>query len=152
MRGFAKYVAVAIVVCAGTILAARVNAAETLTLEEATDRALRTAPAVESALAQGDLGEARVNEARAPLYPNLAANAEYNQAPGYDQVISNRGLTLAQLELGYTAYDGGRRSDQTRSERYQAEAAALGVNTARAQIVFDVSVAYFDLMRQRKSE
>jgi outer membrane protein TolC len=152
MRGLAKYVAVAIVLCAGTILGARVHAAETLTLEEATDRALRTAPALESAVAQGDLGDARVNEARAPLYPNLAANAEYNQAPGYDQVISNRGLTLAQLELGYTAYDGGRRSDQVRSARYQAEAAALGVNTARAQIVFDVAVAYFDLMRQQESE
>jgi outer membrane protein TolC len=152
MRGLAKYVALAIVLCAGTILGARVHAAETLTLEEATDRALRTAPALESAVAQGDLGDARVNEARAPLYPNLAANAEYNQAPGYDQVISNRGLTLAQLELGYTAYDGGRRSDQVRSARYQAEAAALGVNTARAQIVFDVAVAYFDLMRQRESE
>jgi outer membrane protein TolC len=152
MRGLAKHVAVAMVVCCAAIFASRVNAAETLTLEEATDRALRIAPGVESAIAQGDLNDARVDEARAPLYPNIEANGEYNQAPGYDQTISNRGLTLAQLSLSYTAYDGGRRASQMRSMRYQAEAAQLGIKAARAQIVFDVSVAYYDLVRQRETE
>jgi len=150
MRRFRDCIAAAAILCAGAILSATANAAEPLTLADAIDRALRTAPAIDAAAAQSDLGAARVAEARAPFYPDIEAGAEYNQAPGYDTVITNRGLTLAQLMLGYTVYDGGRRTDQARAAQYAAEAAALGVDAARAQIVFDVSVAYFDLMRQRE--
>lgn len=149
MRRFRDFIAAAAFLCAGALLASTAHAAETLTLADAIDRALRIAPALDAATAQSDLSSARVAEARAPLYPSIQAGAEYNQAPGYDQIITNRGLTLAQLMLDYTVYDGGRRSDQARAARYAAQAAALGVDTARAQIVFDVSVAYFDLMRQR---
>jgi len=136
--------------CVAALLAATANAGEPLTLPDAIERALRTAPTIDAAAAQSDLGNARMAEARAPLYPNIEAGAEYNQAPGYDQIITNRGLTFAQLMLGYTVYDGGRRTDQARAAQYAAEAATLGVDAARAQIVFDVSVAYFDLMRQRE--
>ena len=152
MPGFRHYIAVAAVFFAVVIVPRTARAVDTLSLADTIDRALRTAPALEAATAQSDLGVARVGEARAPLYPSIEAGAEYNQAPGYDQVISNRGLSLAQLMLGYTVYDGGRRADQERSARYAAEAATLGVAAEQAQIVFDASVAYFDLMRQRKSE
>jgi outer membrane protein TolC len=124
-------------------------AADTLTLDEAIGRALRVAPALEAASAQSDLSGARVNEARAPLHPSIAAGAGYIQAPGYDKVITNPGQTTSLL-LDYTAYDGGRRDSRLRATRYAAEAAALGVNAARAQIVFvDTTVAYFDLTRGR---
>src|SRR5207245_3263138 len=98
------------------------------------------------------LNEARISEARAPLYPAIEGNGEYFQAPGYDQTVSNGGLTLTQLALGYIAYDGGRRSDQVRAARYSAQAAAFGVEAARALIVFDATVAYFDLVRTRAIE
>jgi outer membrane protein len=127
-------------------------AAKSITLDEAIGRALQVAPAIDSAIAQTDLSGARVEEAWAPFYPWIAANGEYNQAPGYDKTISNGGLTLAQLALTYTAFDGGRRQAQLRSARYAAQAAAFGIRAAQAQIVFDATVAYFDLLRERETE
>lgn len=92
-----------------------------------------------------------MNEARAPLLPSLIAQGEYFQAPGYSPTITNIGLTRAQLMLDYTVFDGGRRMALLRSARYAAQAADLGVTAASAQIAFDTTVAYFDLLRERQS-
>jgi outer membrane protein TolC len=127
-------------------------AATAITLDEAITRALKVAPSLESAAAQSDLGRARIEEARAPLFPSVSANSEYNQPSGYDKTISNGGLTQAQVALAYTAFDGGRRSAQLRAARYAAQAATLGVRAAQAQVVFDTTVAYFDLLRESESQ
>src|SRR5438876_6544726 len=127
-------------------------AAKSITLDEAIARALQVAPSIDSAIAQTDLSGGRVEEAWAPFYPWISANGEYTQAPGYDKTISNGGLTQAQLALTYTAFDGGRRQAQLRSARYAAQAAAFGIRAAQAQIVFDVTVGYFDLLRERETE
>jgi outer membrane protein len=120
-----------------------------MTLEQAIGRALEVAPTIENAAANSDLNRARVDEANAPLYPSVFGAGDYTQSPGYDNTITNRGQTLGQLVFEYTAFDGGRRSAQVRAARYAAEAAMLGVSAAQAQIVFDTSVAYFDLLRAR---
>ncbi|MGH7813678.1 MAG: TolC family protein [Candidatus Binataceae bacterium] len=127
-------------------LAANCSAA-TITLPEAIARALRYAPAVEAANAAGELSRAHADEDRAALFPTASAGAEYYQAPGYSQVITNRGLSAAMLSLDYTAWDWGRRAAQLRAAQYVSEAAQLGVTAARAQIVFDTASAYFDLAR-----
>jgi outer membrane protein TolC len=145
-RGFAPFIALA---CAFLLRSIGAIAADPLTLKEAISRALSYAPAAAIAAAQSDFSDAKVREARAPLYPTIAANGEYNQAPGYSPTISNRGLTLAQLGLDYTAFDGGRRSAQLSAARYTADAAKLGLDVTRAQIVFATTVAYFDLLRAR---
>ena len=121
-----------------------------LSLSEAISRALAYAPAAAAAKAQSDLTDAQADEARAPLFPSVSANGEYNQAPGYDQTISNRGLTLAQLGLDYTIFDDGRRAAHLSAARYAAAASRLGVDIARAQIVFATTVAYYDLLRARE--
>ncbi|MGH7836573.1 MAG: TolC family protein, partial [Candidatus Binataceae bacterium] len=144
----------AVIASAVFATAAVASAAETrsdapLTLNAAINRALAYAPAADVAIAQADFSDAKVNEARAPLFPNVALNGEYNQAPGYSQIITNRGMTLAQLALDYTVFDGGRRSADLRAARYSAQATRLGVNAARSQIVFATTVAYFDLQRAR---
>jgi adhesin transport system outer membrane protein len=123
--------------------------ADPLTLKEAISRAVSYAPAAEIARAQTDLSDAKVREARAPFFPTIIGSGEYNQAPGYDQVITNRGLTLAQLGLDYTAFDGGRRDARLKASRYTADAARLGLDATRVQIIFATTVAYFDLLRQR---
>jgi outer membrane protein TolC len=134
------------------LVAIPVRGGETVTLDQAIGRALEVAPTLANAAANSDLNRARVDEARAPLYPNISGAGDYMQSPGYDQIITNRGQTLAQLVLAYTAYDGGLRSDQVRAARYAAEAAMLGLAAVRAQIVFDTTVAYFDLVRARGQE
>ena len=99
----------------GTITLVATHAfATSLNLEDAIGRALAFAPAAAAAAAQSDLYSARLDESRASMFPTIAADGEYNQTPGYDSVVTNRGLTLAQLGLSYTVFDGGRRGAQLR--------------------------------------
>jgi len=143
---------IAIALVATFLVAKPAAAAEAITLDEAIERALEVMPALANAAANSDFSRAKINEARAPLYPTISGAGQYTQMPGYDQKITNRGMTLAQLVSDYTIFDGGRRNDQVRAARYAAEAAMLGVAAVRAQIVFDTSVAYFDLQRTREQE
>src|SRR6266851_5272801 len=152
MRRLLRCIPIAAAICTITLTAAPARCGETITLDQAIGRALEVAPSLANAAANGDLNRARVDEARAPLYPSVFGAADYTQSPGYDQIITNRGQTLAQLVFEYTAYDGGRRNAQVRAARYVAEAAMLGVAAVQAQIVFDTSVVYFDLLRARGQE
>lgn len=152
MRRLHRCIAIATALFATALIAMPARGGETITLDQAIGRALELAPMLANAAANSDLNRARVDEARAPLYPNLSGAAEYTQTPGYDQKVTNRGMTLGQLVVNYTAFDGGRRNDQVRAARYAAEAAMLGVAAVRAQIVFDTTVAYFDLLRAREQE
>jgi outer membrane protein TolC len=140
-------------VLAAAILSwASVASAATITLSDAIDRALHLAPSVDVAAAASDMSVAHVREQRAPLFPTVGAGAEYYQAPGYDEVVTNRGLSTGLLTLDYTAWDWGRRQARLRAAEYVSEASRLGVAAARAQIVFDTSVAYFDLLRARGAQ
>ena len=123
--------------------------AATITLSDAIDRALHLAPSVDLAAAASDMTVAQVHEQRAPLFPTVAAGGEYYQAPGYNEVVTNRGLSAGMVTLDYTAWDWGRRQARLRAAQYVNEASRLGVAAARAQIVFDTSIAYFDLLRAR---
>jgi len=123
-----------------------------LTLDDAIRRALAFAPSVSMAAADSDVSKGRAREQRAPLYPTLMAGTEYYQAPGYNTTVTNRGLSTALVALNYTAWDWGRREAQYRAARYVSEAAQYGIAAARAQIVFDTSAAYYDLMHARSLE
>jgi outer membrane protein TolC len=152
MRRLLRCVPIVAAISAITMIVASARCDETITLAQAIGRALEVAPALANAAANSDLNRARIDEARAPLYPSLSGAGDYMQAPGYDRTITNGGQTLAQLVVGYTAFDGGRRDAKSRAARYAAEAATLGVVAVRAQIVFDTTVAYFDLIRARGEE
>jgi outer membrane protein len=125
---------------------------QAITLDEAIARALKLAPSLESAAAQSDLNQTRIGEARAPFFPSISSSDEYYQPSGYDKTVSNGGLTQLQLAATYTAFDGGRREALLRAARYAAQAAALGIKAAQAQVVFDTSVAYFDLLRRNETQ
>jgi outer membrane protein TolC len=126
--------------------------ADTLTLDQAIQRALAFAPTIASASAQSDLSAAMVREARGPLYPSLSVGSEYMQGPGYSVAVTNGGLSDAMVSLNYTAFDFGRRLAAERAALYQSEADSFGVRAARAQIIFDVTVAYYDLVRAQEIE
>jgi outer membrane protein len=151
-RGWPTLAAFSIALLAAAVWRHDAMAAKAITLDEAIARALQVAPSLESAAAQSDLGRARIEEARAPLFPSVSGNGEYQQPSGYDKTISNGGLTQAQLALTYTAFDGGKRSAELRAARYAALAAALGIRAAQAQVVYDTAVAYFDLLRESESQ
>ena len=142
----------AAVLAAVTAIWASVAGAATLTLPDAIDRALRYAPSVDVATATSEMSVGHVREQRAPLFPTLASGVEYYQGPGYNPVITNKGLSAALVTLDYTAWDWGRRQARLRAAEYVLEASRLGVAAARAQIVFDTTVAYFDLLRAREAQ
>ncbi|HTR62465.1 MAG TPA: TolC family protein [Candidatus Binataceae bacterium] len=123
-----------------------------LTLSEAIDRAIAFAPSVSMAAADSDVSGARARETRAPLYPALSAGSEYYQAPGYNTTVTNRGVSAGLVALNYTMWDWGRREASYRAARYVSEAAQFGIAAARAQIAFDASLSYYDLMHARASE
>ncbi len=127
-----------------------VSATNRLTLNEAISRAIAFAPSVAAAAAASDLGRAALGEARAPLYPSIDTGLVYYRTTGYSTAITNDGETAAQATLNYTAYDFGRRLAVMRAARYAAEAARLGLTASQNQIVFDTSVAYFDLVRTQR--
>jgi outer membrane protein TolC len=129
-----------------------IASAASITLSDAIDRALHVAPSVDVAAAASDMTVAHVREQRAPLSPTVGVGGEYYQAPGYDEVVTNRGLSAGMLTLDYTAWDWGRRQARLRAAEYVNEASRLGVAAARAQIVFDTSIAYFDLLRARGAQ
>ncbi len=141
-------VLVVVALCAAGLPA---NAAE-LTLAEVVSRALAVAPRVALASANSDIASAQVGEALAPLLPSVSAGSEYYQAPGYNQIITNGGLSSLQLVASYTAYDFGQRLNRWRAARYWQQASTLGVRAARQQIIFDATLAYYDLLRRRAQE
>ncbi len=147
MDRYSKVTAAILMVLVAFISPTASNCAEPITLTQAITRALKYAPSVGSAVANLDLNTGKVTEAGAAFYPDISGAGEYNQAPGYDPRITNRGLTLAQLQGTYTVYDGGRREALVRAARYAQQAAHFGIQAAQAQIVFDTTVAYFDLLR-----
>jgi outer membrane protein len=125
---------------------------ETLGLQECIARALARAPLIERAAATGDLGEARLSEARAALIPTLRSEIQYQQSPGYDTVFTHRGRSTGQLMADYIIYDGGRRLAQERAAQYAAQADAAGVTAARNQVILDTSVAFFELAHAHSAE
>ena len=150
MRGHWCFALAAILALLGVCV--RPAGAAPLTLAEVVDRALAYAPSVSMATADSDASEARMREQRAPLYPALTADTEYYQAPGYNTVVTNRGLSAGLITLNYTMWDWGRREAQYRAARYLKDVAQFGVAAARAQIAFEARVAYYDLQHQRDAE
>jgi outer membrane protein TolC len=125
---------------------------ETLGLQECIARALARAPLIERAAATGDLGEARLSEARAALIPTLRSEVQYQQSPGYDTVFTHRGRFTGQLMADYIVYDGGRRLARERAAQYAAQADVAGISAARNQVILDTSVAFFELAHAHSAE
>ena len=125
---------------------------DALDLQECIARALARAPLVERATATGDLGEARLTEARAALMPTLRGEVQHQQSPGYDTVFTHRARSTGQLIADYVVYDGGRRLARERAAQYAAQADATGITAAHNQVILDTSVAFFELAHARMAE
>ena len=122
---------------------------ETLTLDQAIQRALAFAPTVASANAQSDLSDALVREARAPLDPSLSAGSEYMQAPGYSKTIT----TAASPTRCSTSITPPMISAAAR--RWYARPSIRARPTAMACVprrpkIFATTVAYYDLLQSQE--
>ena len=145
------------------LLALQVAAQDTsrLTLAAAVRRALDSHPSVAAARAGRDAAEASVGQARAPLYPRIAATLNANQYKIPNLVYPLSGLdlrnpplfnsTLSQgaVSLGWTLFDFGGRTSQVRLARAQELRAEAALDATAAALVARVADAYLGVLTTR---
>lgn len=130
-----------------------------LTLDEAVRRGLETSHRIAEVVARGDAAEAVVGERRASTLPQIAAQAGYtrtNHVETFGILLPNNQLRViypdipdnyrTRLDLQWPIYTGGRLDALERAARIEATASADDVTTAREDLTFEVTRAYWALV------
>ena len=145
---------------------APLESSRTITLAQAERAALAQQPQVVSAHAQSVAAEARANEARSPLLPQVVGTAEYlretgNFAPRPGAVPTGSGtapstsLTTSYnfWQFGVSAnqliYDFGQTWGKWRAAEATADAQSASENALKLQTLFNVRRAYFNARAQK---
>ena len=140
-----------------------------LTLEQVLELAESRSESIASARAGVRRAEGEQIRARSGLYPQLSANASYDRSlasefegvfdggafgggegepgagTGFEDLPFGRENTWRlSLSLNQNLFDFGRIAAQTAMAGAGRDTAQLGVTTARAQLLFDVTQAYYD--------
>jgi outer membrane protein TolC len=137
-----------------------------LTLEQVLALAEKRSETIAISRAGVQRAEGERTRARSGLYPQLAASASYDRAlasefeglfdtgdlgggeddgDGFEDLPFGRENTWRiSLSLSQNLYTGGRQTAQNRIAEAGRDAASLGVSTSRAQLLFDVTQAYYD--------
>ena len=136
-----------------------------LTLEQVLTLAEKRSESIAISRAGVQRAEGERTRARSGLYPQLSASASYDRALAsefegiFDSTDFGSGEEGGSFEdlpfgrentwrisfaLSQNVYTGGRQSAQNRIAEAGREAASLGVSTSRAQLLFDVTQAYYD--------
>lgn len=125
-----------------------------LDLERAVQTALDVQPSVLAARRAEEAAEARVGEAEAAYYPQLAASAstEYRNreavSGGQPSGSEEHRFKSAGFRLSWLMFDFGRTSALARQAADQWLAAQADSKSAEVDAVFGVRTAYFTLVRQ----
>ena len=94
--------------------------------------ALARAPSTQAAAADLDAAQARVRAARAAYWPRLLGQAQYGHAEGYDEAITNGGVTALGVAVEAPLLDGGLRAAELAAARARVTSArALAQPTRR---------------------
>jgi outer membrane protein len=132
-----------------------------LSLADAVRRALGSQPSVAAARENLAAASAAIGEARAPLFPRLAANFAATQYKIGNLVYPLSGLSLtnpplfnstlsqASLSLGYTLFDFGGRTSQLRLAQAQERKADAALDAASAALISRVANAYLRVLTTR---
>lgn len=167
-----RLAAVAVVCLCATAGALQVEAQSTddvpagpLTLEQVLALAEKRSETIAIARAGVQRADGERTRARSGLYPQLSASASYDRALAsefegiFDSTDFGGGEEDGTFEdlpfgrentwrisfaLSQNLYTGGRQTAQNRMAEAGREAASLGVSTSRAQLLFDVTQAYYD--------
>lgn len=135
-----------------------------LTLEQVLVLAEKRSETIAIARAGVQRAEGERTRARSSLYPQLSASASYDRALSSefegifdstdfggeedgtfeDLPFGRENTWRISFALSQNLYTGGRQTAQNRIAEAGREAASLGVSTSRAQLLFDVTQAYYD--------
>jgi outer membrane protein len=133
-----------------------------VTLDWCVATALASHPDITVARSAADAQMARVGQARAAYYPQLAAHAGYwrdNAIELHDySATTSRSSTIkdgddynASVSLGIVLLDFGRRSGTVAASELQLEAARLDVEATLADLELAVRMAFFDTLKLRRA-
>jgi outer membrane protein TolC len=136
--------------------AAPVVAGRALTLPEVIDIAMRTQPTIQSRLYDYAAARFRVDQAFAPLLPQLSASASlarsrvsassFTTAVSGAAIDTNRSTTSARLSLSQLLFDFGKNLAATDVAKRLAEVAKEDIEVQRDLITLAVKEAYFNLL------
>src|SRR5262249_31045093 len=126
-----------------TLLPSVAARSDTITVDECVRSALARSPAAQAAALEADAAAARLRAARATYAPQLSAEGAYGRAEGFDEVVTNGGVTAALLAVEVTLLDGGLRDAQLTAARARLRSAAALSQQRRADVTLAVRTAYF---------
>ena len=144
-------VALGLSMLAGTAIAAPPEQGTALTLTEAQEIALRNHPLIRGAASNVEAAEQAVLIARAPLYPQVSLSAVQTVASSGSRIAAISGLTdptviergSAGVAVSQLLSDFGKTESEEAASRSEAEATISQGRLTAAQIVLNVSQAYY---------
>lgn len=131
------------------LLLATAAAAQPLSMEECVRLALARAPSGQVAAAELEAAQARVRAARAAYWPKLSGLAQYGHAGGYDQAITNGGVTALGVAVDTPLLDGGLRAAELAAARARVRSARAQARQRQADVAFAVRSTYAAALAER---
>lgn len=122
---------------------------ETLTVDECVRLALARSPAARAAVFEVEAAAARVRGAHAAYAPRVLAQGDYGRSEGFNETVTNGGLTDALMTLEVTLLDGGLRDAQLAAARARLRSASALEQQRRADVVLAVRSGYFAALAAR---
>jgi outer membrane protein TolC len=137
-----RFVAGAWFLSIGCLLPAVPAAGATLTVDECVRLALARSPATRAATLGVDAATARLRAARAAYAPRVFGETQYGRAEGFEEAITNGGITEALLTFQSTLLDGGLRDAQFAAARARLRSASAKQQQSQADVALAVRTAY----------
>jgi len=134
-----------------TVLLGQTAYAEPITISDCIRLALARAPAARAAVFEVDAATAGVRAAQAAYAPRLLAEGQYGRSEGFDETVTNGGVTSALLTIEATLLDGGLRDAQFAAARARLRSANAIAQQRRADVALAVRAAYFTALAARTS-
>jgi outer membrane protein TolC len=125
------------------LLGVELALAQTRTVDECVRLAVTHSPATRAAARNVEAATARLRAARAAYSPRLRGEAQYGRAEGFDEAITNGGVTAALLTVETTLFDGGLRDAQFAATRARLRGANAKHQQSQADVALAVRTAYF---------
>lgn len=126
-----------------------------LTLERAIQISLQYQNTLLIAQSQLEASKARVTQARASYYPQIAPSFDYSsQKSSFNVGGKSTATTIEQavtsIGLRQLIFDMGKREENVISSRYNAKGSEFNVLDSRQAVIVNVTTSYYDLLRRKE--